>query len=126
MHDTPPRFRPDLFLNPSTPSANLGFSDSCEEDDDEVDCPLFLLCERLANHYARECREAGSHEVARRRMEQKIRKRLHWSGRRAAALFDLAMELRHLRIHDRYRRSVVEVGRLIALASGTELRPEDN
>lgn len=122
MHETPNRL--ESIFSAKSPTSGITFSVPCT--DDEGECPLFLLCEHLAARFHRDCLLADTPRSVRRRLERRIRRRLRLDRERAAALFDLALELQHLKDLGCYQKPIAEIGRLIALVSGTELRPEDN
>lgn len=113
---------------PASPGADdvFGPVDQFDNAEDEASCPLFSLCERIAERFVRDCHLGGDPAAVRSGLERRIRRQPGWSREQATALFDLALELRYLQENGRYRKPIAEVGRLIAVASGTELRPENN
>lgn len=124
MHGTPNRIRSLLSPLPEASTPDLSFTAPVAEG--EHDCSLFLLCERIADRFVHECLQADDPQSVRRRLERKLRRQFRLNRERTTALFDLALELRHLQVNGCYRKPIAEIGRLIALVSGTELRPEDN
>ena len=120
MHEPPNRLQSHLSFLP--PDLSLAAS----EEETESECPLFLLCERIADRFTRECLQADDLRSVRLRIERRLRGRLRLEPERATALFDLALELRHLQETGGYQKPIAEIGRLIAMVTGTKLRPEDN
>lgn len=135
MHEPPnrlsslPTSKPPLPLTSSTTSpGNDLFGPVAETDgagDDEI-CPLFSLCEQVADRFVCDCHLGGDPAAVRSGLEHRIQRRLRWSHEQATALFNLALELRYLQENGHYRKPIAEVGRLIAVASGTDLNPENN
>lgn len=135
MHEPPNRLsslsssQPPLPLTSSTASPGNGLFEPAAESDgagDEEICPLFSLCEQVAERFVRDCHLGGDPAAVRSGLERRIRLRLRWSHEQATALFDLALELRYLQENGHYRKPIAEIGRLIAVASGTDLNPENN
>ena len=124
MHETPCLYRWDdgrsepLFgdSHPAAPQFEV----------DLDGCRLFSICESVADSIIRESLHQDDPEVIRRGLESMIRQKFELPADRAAGLFDLALEQLNLRVNGHYHRSIAEVGRLIALVSGTELAPENN
>lgn len=104
-----------INLLPTRAASETNFSP-----DDTADCPLWGLCESLADDFVRACLNADDTHDVRRTMERDICAMLDFEPARAEALLELVLEVLHLRSEGRYRSEVTEVAYLIALVSGSD------
>ncbi len=106
--------------------AGVGGWHGATDDDDDDECPLLDLCDRLADRFVRLCRGEDHPMVIRRRLERELRAEYGLDRERAEKLLDLTLEVLHLRTHGRYERSLAEIGYLIAFVTGGLEEAGDN
>ena len=101
---------------------DVSLSRSCSEDslafDDSTECPLWRLCESLADEFVRSCLDARDPFLVRRRMERQICATMDFEPVRASALFELALETLHLRCEGSYQSDLAEIAHLMAVVTG--------
>jgi len=88
--------------------------------DGTPDCPLWKLCESVADDFVRACLKADDAQLVRSAMERDICEQLDFETSRAEALLDLALEVLHLRSEGSYQSEVTEIAYLIARVTGGE------
>lgn len=93
------------------------YAEGFSEEEDEPDCPLFAICEELADLYSYYRKEGENPYASRIAIEAAIVEEYGLAPDRAAGLLDLARETRHLRRHGSYRRAIAEIGWLIAFVT---------
>lgn len=86
--------------------------------DQSTDCPLWKLCESVADDFVRACLKADDPHLVRRRLERDICLAMDFEPARAEALIDLALEVLHLRSEGSYQSEVTEIAYLMAKVSG--------
>ncbi len=97
-----------------------GASETLSSSDNAAECPLWKLCESVADDFVRACLNADDPHFVRRKMERDICATLHFDRSRAEALLDLALEVLHLRSEGSYQSEVTEIAYLIARVSGAD------
>lgn len=112
-------------MHSPTPSSNDEFLPSTGDPSPEGG-PLFELCAELGDRFVAACLVEDDPYLVREWMEKGIANDFELSPERAGKLFDLALEVLHLRTHGRYFGSVAEVGYLISSASGGLTEPGIN
>ncbi|MCB1089379.1 MAG: hypothetical protein KDM63_20240 [Verrucomicrobiae bacterium] len=81
------------------------------------DC-LFLVCDELASRFVLACLVNDDPLEVRDAMEIELAKEFDLTPERAGQLFDLALEVMHLKVHGHYHSSEAEIGFLIASVTG--------
>ena len=128
MDETPKHSGPDPFDLPERGYRGdpLFLPDLEPDDDDETDCPLFKICEQLADLYCCYRREVKNPYAIRVAIEEEIMTEYGLPPDRAAGLFDLSREMLHLRLTGDYQRGLAEMGWLIAFVTEGWTGTRDN
>ena len=95
-------------------------SETISSFDGAADCPLWKLCEAVADDFVRACLNADDTQTVRGKVVQDICMTLDFDLSRAEALLDLALEVLHLRSEGSYQSEVTEIACLIARVTGGE------
>jgi hypothetical protein len=87
---------------------------------------LLEICHEIADRFVLACLVNDHPFAVREAMEIGLAEEYDLPSERAERLFDLALEVMHLRIHGRYFSPLAEIGHLIAAVTGGLAEPGSN
>ena len=99
---------------PETPSLQIAVPALAQQTDKAETCPLLDLCQAVFERFARLALSLDCPLLARKALLPKLVQELGLDRERVEAIFELSLEVGHLRAHGNYFRSELEIGILIS------------